>query len=198
MSRLKRLEKVVMAKRATIIGLIVSAIILVSGLGMLTMAPFNKPNTLNHDNHPMTTSKKKDRALSAAELNRNPKLKYSCIIYFGIKNTTIQRWQELDNFEKGWQVEIYHRSGKTRFLVWPDRHITRQEKQLAPNWFEIQDNQHVIYHSFEVHTSKANEDQSYETTKTHILKRINASHKASTVRKMGLHMTIVNKQATAQ
>ncbi|MGF2384827.1 hypothetical protein [Lentilactobacillus otakiensis] len=187
-----------MAKRATIIGLIVSAIILIFGFGMVTIAPFNKSNTQSHDSHPTATLKKKNQPLSMAELNRNPKLKYSCIIYFGIKNTTIQRWQELDDFEKGWQVEIYHRSGKTRFLVWPDRHITSQEKQLAPNWFEIQDNQHVIYHSFEVHTSKANEDQSYETTETHILKQINASHKARTVRKMGLHMTIVNRKATAQ
>ncbi|GHP14154.1 membrane protein [Lentilactobacillus fungorum] len=135
-------------------------------------------------------AKKRYRPLTTNTFYRHPKIRDSAIIYFAIKHVHIQRWQEIADFKAGWQVEKYRKAGHWRYLVWPDQHITEQEKQLTPNWFEFRHANYVIYHSFEVHTAQADEDQHVKVSMSNILKHINADRAAGTVRRMTRKLVI--------
>ncbi|EHO52447.1 hypothetical protein [Lentilactobacillus kisonensis] len=155
---------------------IIGSLVFFSSQSRKTPYPVQSP-------HQTTKPKQKYRPLSEAEFQANRKIKYASIIYYAVKHVNIQRWQEVSDFKLGWQIESSRVAGKVHYLVWPDKSITKQEKQLTPNWFEISEH-HVIYHSFEVHTSQADEDQSRETSDRHIIRTINDDQAATTVRKM--------------
>lgn len=127
--------------------------------------------------------------LTLAELKHNRKLTYSCIIYYAIKDTKLPRWQEVNDSSVGWQVEHYAKKHPTRYLVWPDRHITDADKNLAPNWFTLSADK-VTYDSMIVHSFR--KDQTAATTLTHIVTQINADHAMKKVRTMPAKMMVLN------
>ncbi|WP_338207531.1 hypothetical protein [Lactiplantibacillus paraxiangfangensis] len=110
---------------------------------------------------------------------KQPELKYAGIIYYAVKHLKIQRWQEVSDFKKGWQVEIYPGHAKTKYLVWPDQNIREEAKQLEPNWFTLNADHTVTYDSFGVHTFEA--DQTATVSEAHILKQLRADHAAKKV-----------------
>ncbi|GEO69361.1 hypothetical protein LAC03_12710 [Levilactobacillus acidifarinae] len=84
-------------------------------------------------------------------LRQQPKLLYSSVIYYAVKHTGVQRWQEVSDFKLGWQVETEQVHGTKRYSVWPDAHIQEAQKKLEPNWFTLK-GQRVTYESFVVHS----------------------------------------------
>lgn len=127
--------------------------------------------------------------LTVNALQHNRKLAYSAIIYFAIKHSQLQRWQEVSDFSLGWQVESYPHKGQTKYLVWPDQHIQDSAKNLAPNWFRLTDQQHVLYDSMIVHSFR--KDQTKTASLAEIVRQINADHATAKVRRMPQKMTIV-------
>lgn len=140
-------------------------------------------SAITRPNHHHTTN------LTTADLAHHPKLTYSAIIYYAIKDPKLQRWQEVNDFQAGWQVEHYATKHPTRYLVWPDQNITATNKNLAPNWFTLQGNR-VTYDSMIVHSFR--KDQTATTTLRKIVARINANHAAQKVRRMPTKMTVLN------
>ena len=83
------------------------------------------------------------------ELNHNKSKLYAAIIYYGSKQVNIERWKELTNSPKGWQV---NQMNDGRKLVWRDKNIQSEQKQLAPNYFKLDQNG-VDYRSFIIHSN---------------------------------------------
>lgn len=129
--------------------------------------------------------------LTLTELEKNPKLTYSCVVYYAIKHTRLQRWQEVNDFQAGWQIEHFAKKHPTRYLVWPDKNISSAEKNLAPNWFTLSKGK-VTYDSMIVHSFR--KDQTATTTLNKIVARINADHAMKKVRHMPTKMTVLNHQ----
>jgi len=138
---------------------------------------------------PTASSRKVAPKLTRSDLRHNRKLTYSAIIYFAIKHSQLQRWQEVSDFKLGWQVESYPKNGGTKYLVWPDQHIQDSAKNLAPNWFRLTDSQHVLYDSMIVHSFR--KDQTKTATLREIVNQINADHAATKVRAMPQRLTVV-------
>lgn len=141
-----------------------------------------------------TTAKRPSKKPAVPKLTRNDlqhskALTYSSIIYFAVKHSQLQRWQEVSDFKLGWQVEIYPRNGQTKYLVWPDQHIQDSAKNLAPNWFRFKDSQHVLYDSMIVHSFR--KDQTKTASLTEIVKQINIDHAAAKVRAMPQRLSVV-------
>ena len=89
------------------------------------------------------------KELDMTTLQSNKKLLYATIIYYGISNLPIERWQELADKSSGWQVDALPDGRK---LVWSGKNITDAEKQLPPNYFKIDENG-VDYRSFIIHSN---------------------------------------------
>ncbi|MCJ8181849.1 hypothetical protein [Lactiplantibacillus pentosus] len=141
---------------------------------------------------PTTTAKKAQvprrvAPITASAVAKDPKLKYSCIIYYAVKHLKIQRWQEVSDFKLGWQVEIYHEASQSKYLVWPDKNIKTSAKALQPNWFTIKNGQ-VTYDSFGVHTFK--KDMTATVSLTTIIKQIQQDHATKTVRNMRPNLVV--------
>ncbi|MFD1126044.1 hypothetical protein ACFQ22_11845 [Lentilactobacillus raoultii] len=117
-------------------------------------------------------------------------LAFCSVIYFAIKHVKIQRWQEVSDFNLGWQIEIHRTSQGAHYLVWPDKRITAKEKQLEPNWFELKENGRVIYHSFVVHSFRKNLTQTATVRK--VINQINSDRAAGRVRGMQKNLVIRN------
>ena len=129
----------------------------------------------------------KPKTITTAEVTSNDNLRYSCIIYYAVKHVQIQRWQELADFERGWQVEIYSENNQVKYLVWPDKNITTAAKQLQPNWFTVKGNQ-VTYDSFGVHTFQ--KDMTATVNMTQIVSQIKTDHAAHKVRQMRPNLVV--------
>ncbi|MGP4117603.1 hypothetical protein ACS4N0_10630 [Levilactobacillus zymae] len=128
--------------------------------------------------------------LTVRALRQQPKLLDSSLIYFAVKHTSVQRWQEVSDFKLGWQVETERVQGTKRYSVWPDAHIQESQKKLEPNWFTLK-GQRVTYESFVVHS-----DGDYtvvHTTLARVVQRINQDHAAQRVRHMTNNLTILEK-----
>ncbi|MFC6164991.1 hypothetical protein ACFP3T_09950 [Lactiplantibacillus dongliensis] len=176
-----------------IVGFLLLLGVLIGG-GLLVAGSKKAPTTT----HPATASSNKQpkkittpkpvAKLTMTELKRHPDLRYSSIIYYGIKYTHIQRWQEVSDFSRGWQVEIYHAQAK--YLVWPDKHIKAEAKQLEPNWFKLDPRGNVTYHSFVVHSFR--DDQTKTVNLTEIVAQINHDHAMKKVRQMPTNLTTLN------
>lgn len=132
--------------------------------------------------------------LTTKALSHDRDLTYSSIIYYGIKHTKIQRWQEVADFKLGWQLEVYPNGTATKCLVWPDQNIKDDAKQLAPNWFKLS-GQTVKYHSFIVHSFR--KDMTVTVTLSQIVKQLNADHAATKVRQMPGHLTVVHHKTAS-
>ncbi|MFL2044513.1 hypothetical protein [Weissella hellenica] len=89
------------------------------------------------------------KKLDMTTLQSNKKLLYATIIYYGISNLPIERWQELADKSSGWQVNALPDGRK---LVWSGKNITDDEKQLPPNYFKLDENG-VYYRSFIIHSN---------------------------------------------
>lgn len=74
------------------------------------------------------------KKLDMPTLQSNKKLLYATIIYYGISNLPIERWQELADKSSGWQINALPDGRK---LVWSGKNITDDEKQLPPNYFKL-------------------------------------------------------------
>lgn len=133
-------------------------------------------------------AKPKYRPLTTNEMHNNNKLRYSGIIYYAVKHLDIQRWQEVSNFERGWQIEIYHQK-ETKYLVWPNKRIKKDEKLLEPNWFTIDQQNRINYDSFGVHSFR--KDMTAAVSEKKIVAQVNKDHAAQKVRKMQRNMTIL-------
>ncbi|MGK4017881.1 hypothetical protein AB0Y21_06380 [Weissella paramesenteroides] len=94
-------------------------------------------------------SQKNVEELNMPELNHNKSKLYAAIIYYGSKQVNIERWKELTNSPKGWQV---NQMNDGRKLVWRDKNIQSEQKQLAPNYFKLDQNG-VDYRSFIIHSN---------------------------------------------
>jgi len=140
-------------------------------------------------------TKPKYRSLTRAELNRSPKLKYCSIVYYAIKHSKIQRWQEVSNFDLGWQLEQYPITDGTKVLVWPDMDIKKGAKLVQPNWFALSNTGNVTYHSFVVHSFR--DDMTESTDLDTIIKQLNTDHAAMKVRHMLPNALIVAHKNTA-
>ncbi|WP_143461313.1 hypothetical protein [Levilactobacillus enshiensis] len=147
--------------------------------------------------HPTTkTAPKKHnslRPLTVTELNHNSQLRATCIIYFAVKYTKLQRWQELSDFQLGWQVERYLTHNPDKYLVWPDKNITTAEKNLEPNWFKLTATGNVTYDSMIVHSFR--QDQTATTTLTKITRQLNQAHKMATVRRLSHNLSQLTHQS---
>ena len=135
---------------------------------------------------PTTTTKKAQvpqrvAPITAAAVAKDPKLKYSCIIYYAVKHLKIS------DFKLGWQVEIYHEASQPKYLVWPDKNIKKSAKALQPNWFTIKNGQ-VTYDSFGVHTYK--KDMTATVSLTTIIKQIKQDHATKKVRNMRPNLAV--------
>lgn len=138
-----------------------------------------------------THQKTKELRLTLKEFSHNEKLRYCSVIYYAVKHGKIQRWQEVANFKRGWQVEIY--PGKpNRYLVWPDKRITKDEKMLEPNWFTFSSNGQVIYDSFGVHTFRKDLTETVQISK--IIATINRDHAVKKVHQMQQNL-VIKKQS---
>ena len=140
--------------------------------------------------HPVHQPQKTQRPLTLAALQRHPKLAYASVIYYAVKHTDVQRWQEVSDFKLGWQVETERVQGTKRYSVWPDAHIQESQKKLEPNWFTLK-GQRVTYQSFVVHS-----DGDYtvvHTTLSRVVQQINHDHAAQRVRHMINNLTILEK-----
>ncbi|MFB9769491.1 hypothetical protein [Lactiplantibacillus modestisalitolerans] len=127
--------------------------------------------------------------ITQARWRQNPKLKYASLIYYAVKHLKIQRWQEVSDFERGWQVEIYANHGRPKYLVWPDQHIQAPAKQLQPNWFTLSPDGKVTYDSFGVHSFSP--DLTATVSEATILKQLQADHAAARIHAMLPHLTVV-------
>lgn len=169
-----------------LLGILIGGGLLVTGS---KKAPTTKATTaVSASRQPKKAVKSKPAAkLTVTELKHHADLRYSSIIYYGIKHTHIQRWQEVSDFSRGWQVEIYHAQAK--YLVWPDKHIKAEAKQLEPNWFKLDSQGNVIYHSFVVHSFQ--DDQTKTVSLAKIVAQINHDHAIKKVRQMPTNLTIL-------
>lgn len=179
-------------KKSRLIILIISILIilLLTGGGWWAFqrqdAPVTKPN--------QTQTLKKaapspSRPLTKTALTQHADLRYSAIIYYAVKHLKIQRWQEVSNFELGWELEIYSQNGTAKYLVWPDKNIKSEGKQLQPNWFTIKHDQ-VTYDSFGVHTFQ--KDMTATVSLAKIIQQVNTDHAAKTIRQMPNNLKITD------
>lgn len=130
------------------------------------------------------------RPLTVAEVQRDHRLRDVSLIYYAVKHTGVQRWQEVSDFKLGWQVETETVHGTKRYSVWPDAHIQESQKKLEPNWFTLK-GQRVTYESFVVHS-----DGDYtvaHTTLPRVVRQINRDHAARRVRHMTINLTTLEK-----
>jgi len=164
--------------------ILLSSIILIIGLALaIGLLAHHKPTTSpapQPSTKAVTPKHKISRPLTVTELNHNSQLRDTCIIYFAVKHTKLQRWQELSDFKLGWQVERYLKHHPDKYLVWPDKNITSAEKNLEPNWFKLTTTGKVTYDSMIVHSFR--QDQTASTTLAKIAQQLNAEHKMATVR----------------
>ncbi|MCW1911284.1 hypothetical protein N7X57_12710 [Lactiplantibacillus paraplantarum] len=168
-------------KKILVTSLTILTIGLIVGLFTLhqppTTAPSVRQTRVRHHVAPITMATVKD----------NDALRFSCIIYYAVKHLKIQRWQEVSDFQLGWQVEIYTENGQTKYLVWPDKHIQASAKQLQPNWFTFKNGQ-VTYDSFGVHTFQ--KDLTATVSLTTIVTQIKRDHATKLVRHMPTNLVI--------
>jgi len=167
-----------------LLGVLIGGGLLVTGSKKAPTA--THPATASSSKPPKkTTTPKPVPKLTVTELNQHSDLRYSSIIYYGIKHTHIQRWQEVSDFSQGWQVEIYR--GQAKYLVWPDKNIKPEAKQLEPNWFKLDSQGNVTYHSFVVHSFR--DDQTKTVSLAAIVAQINHDHAMKKVRQMPTKLT---------
>ncbi len=162
--------------------------------GILILAVISTNHFGNRQPQHATVTKpvsKKNRLvpLTLTDFNRHPKLAYGGIIYYAVKHGKIQRWQEVSDFNLGWQIEVHRTQMGKRYFVWPDKHIKNAEKRLEPNWFAFKSGNRVVYHSFVVHSFRKNLTQT--TTRSHIVKQINADGAETKVREMVERMAVI-------
>ncbi|WP_367296119.1 hypothetical protein [Levilactobacillus yonginensis] len=134
--------------------------------------------------------KRPNNLLTVTELKQHEKLRYAAIIYYALKYTKLQRWQEASDFKAGWQVEVYPHHGHPQYLVWPDQNTTDQDKNLEPNRFKLTAKQTVTYNSFIVHSFS--KDMTQATRLTKIAATISQHHKGRAVRQMVPNLTVKN------
>ncbi|WP_125546766.1 hypothetical protein [Levilactobacillus lindianensis] len=158
-------------------------------LASLTLTACGAKTTATPRKTQPTTTKPKVKPLTVSELQHDECLTYAAIIYFAVHHTKLPRWQEVADMKAGWQIEIYPHQGRRKYLVWPDQHITSAQKNLAPNWFTLKDQQ-VIYDSFIVHSFR--KDQTATTTLPKIVKQLNRDHAEKAVRHMPHKLAVVN------
>ncbi|WP_261809847.1 hypothetical protein [Levilactobacillus humaensis] len=158
-------------------------------LASLTLTACGAKTTPTPHQPQPTTTKPKVKPLTVSELQHDKSLTYAAIIYFAIHHTKLPRWQEVADMQAGWQVEIYPHKDSRKYLVWPDQHMTSAQKNLAPNWFTIK-NQQVLYDSFIVHSFR--KDQTATTTLSKIVKQLNHDHVEKKVRHMPHNLAVVN------
>lgn len=162
-----------------LVGVILVGLLILGGVGLTRLThPAAATATSTTVKQPAKVAKKRSvprqPPLTTANLAKHPQLKYACIIYYAVKHLKIQRWQEVSDFDRGWQVEVYPNHGNPKYLVWPDKHIQEEAKQLEPNWFTINASQQVTYDSFGVHTFS--KDQTATVSEKQIIKQIQADH----------------------
>ncbi|MGY5339554.1 hypothetical protein [Levilactobacillus spicheri] len=172
--------------------LLMTGVLLLGGLGAWgwhhhTAAPAPAPRTTQRATPPT----KRARPLTLRELRRRPKLTYAALIDYAVHDTHVMRWQEVADYQAGWQVEIDRVHGARRYSVWPDRNIQTSEKKLEPNWFTLKGHR-VTYQSFVVHSD--GDYTVYRTTLKRVVHRLNAQHAAARVRRMPERLVV--KDAT--
>lgn len=165
------------------------ALVLIIGIaatGLFRPAPTkHRSNTPTHQPPAKTVA-----PITKSAWAEQPKLKYASIIYYAVHHLKIQRWQEVSDFELGWQVEIYPNDGHPKYLVWPDAHIQADAKQLQPNWFTITASGQVTYDSFTVHSFR--QDQTAIVGTDQILAQLRKDHAAKKVHAMVAHLSVVH------
>ncbi|AVK62797.1 hypothetical protein C5Z26_01060 [Lactobacillus sp. CBA3606] len=157
-----------------------------SGLGlviltismMLTIRPVTPTNPQSKT--VPTTHKEVMMPLTSAELKRKPSLLICSIIYYAINHLRIQRWQEVADVKRGWQVDIYPHGATTQYLVWPDKKIKAAAKTLEPNWFELTTTDHIKFHSYTVHSFQ--KAMTATTTLDQVVSQLNSERAANRVR----------------
>ncbi|RRK10007.1 hypothetical protein D1831_09615 [Lactiplantibacillus garii] len=171
-------------------GLLVLGLLIIGGVvGVMN----HRTNTASA---PATTPKAAKKAttkplqpITKKTWQQHPKLRYASIIYYAVKHLKIQRWQEVSDFNRGWQVEIYPNHGQPKYLVWPDKNIKDEAKQLQPNWFTISSAGTVTYDSFGVHTFA--KDQTAKISEARILEQTQADHATKKIYAMLDNLIIV-------
>ena len=133
--------------------------------------------------------------LTLTELNHDPKLTACSLIYYAVKHSKIQRWQEVADFKLGWQLDQYPTENGIKSLVWPDKQIKANAKQLQPNWFALSKTGNVTYHSFIVHSFR--DDMTLTTTLPKVIQQLNQDHAATKVRQLRSSLVIIAHQKTA-
>lgn len=161
-------------------------IIGIAGIGFFRSTPTNPKSTTSVHQPPAKTV----APITKSAWAKQPKLKYASIIYYAVHHLKIQRWQEVSDFELGWQVEIYPNDGHPKYLVWPDAHIQADAKQLQPNWFTITASGQVTYDSFTVHSFR--QDQTATVGTDQILAQLRKDHAAKKVHAMVAHLSVVH------
>ena len=132
-------------------------------------------------------SQKNVKKLNITDLNQNKSKLYAAIIYYGGKQVNIVRWKEVASSPKGWQV---NQMKDGRKLVWRDKNIQSDQKQLAPNYFKFDQNG-VDYRSFIIH-SNGKEMHEYVTNQM-ILDYINQKiQRVNHIKKMSKKIKITN------
>lgn len=184
-------SELITMRKQIIIGSIVGVLVLGGAWAYVqhthTSTPTKTTVTAKKVTKPKAT---KVKPLTVAELKRKPALEYSSIIYYAIYHSKIQRWQELSDFKRGWQVEIYGHGPKAKHLVRPDKNSTAADKNLAPNWFRISTDDKIFYDSLIVHSFKP--DMTATTTLSKIVTQLNHDHAVKKVRAMPDNMVIIH------
>lgn len=179
-------------KKILLITIPVLIVLAIGGSWFLSQSPSSSKTTTTR-----TKAKPKPsyRPLTQAELKRNRKLTDCSIVYYAIKHSKIQRWQEVSNFELGWQLEQYPIDNGLKVLVWPDMAIKKGAKLVQPNWFALSTTGQVTYHSFVVHSFR--DDMTETTDLGTIVKQLNRDHAAMKVRQMMPNMLIIKHKNPA-
>lgn len=164
-------------------GLVVGLLLLALGVWWFTRTktpstPPTRTTTVKKQSQPRV----KKQPLTLATWQQQPRLAYASIIYYAVKHLKIQRWQEVSDFDRGWQVEFYSSDQPVKYLVWPDKNIKADAKQLQPNWFTLDAHHQVTYDSFGVHTFA--KDMTATVSATKIINQIHADHAVGRVYQM--------------
>ncbi|WP_125684285.1 hypothetical protein [Levilactobacillus yonginensis] len=173
-------------KKSFVFGSLILLVLLILGGGWAVSQQHTTQTT------PATTKptkpKRPSNHLTVTELKQHEKLRYAAIIYYALKYTKLQRWQEASDFKAGWQVEVYPHHGHPQYLVWPDKNATDQDKNLEPNRFKLTAKDTVTYNSFIVHSFS--KDMTQTTSLTKIAATISHHHKGRAVRQMVPNLTV--------
>jgi len=177
------------------INLFLLPILIILAIGGSWFALRSQPTPKATVNQTKLKPKPSYRPLTKAELNHNSKLTDCSIVYYAIKHSKIQRWQEVSNFDLGWQLDQYPIDNGIKVLVWPDMAIKKDSQLVQPNWFYLSATGQVIYHSFIVHSFR--DDMTETTDLETIIKTLNNEHAAKKIRQMLPNTLIVKHKNPA-